>query len=84
MKVYLGSEPIKQIRIKSVEIIDGVDTSNDTIVADALTEGYTAHDAAGNPITGTNPYDKDETEAAIEEQANLIAEIQTALANKIS
>ena len=84
MKVYLGSEPIKQIRLKNIEVVDGTDTRNDTVVADALVEGYTAHNAAGEAITGTNPYDKAETDAIVEEQADLIAQIQAALESKVS
>lgn len=30
----------------------GVDTSKDTVMPDVLLEGYTAHDANGEPITG--------------------------------
>ena len=30
-----------------------IDLTGDTVTADVLLEGYTAHDAAGNPITGT-------------------------------
>ena len=33
----------------------GVDTSQDTVTADAMLEGTTAHDASGEPITGTIP-----------------------------
>lgn len=36
-------------------ITTGVDTSADTVVASALLSGYTAHNAAGDPITGTIP-----------------------------
>lgn len=32
-----------------------IDLTGDTVVADKLIEGYTAHDAAGRPITGTAP-----------------------------
>lgn len=32
-----------------------IDLSGDTVSADKLAEGYTAHDKAGNPITGTMP-----------------------------
>lgn len=30
-----------------------VDLTSDTVTADVLKEGYTAHDKAGNPVTGT-------------------------------
>lgn len=30
-----------------------IDLTNDTVVAEKLVKGYTAHDKAGNPITGT-------------------------------
>ena len=40
--------------IQSVHAIsNGVDTSSDTVTADTLSEGITAHDAAGTKITGT-------------------------------
>lgn len=32
----------------------GVDTSKDTVMPDVLMEGYTAHDANGEPIIGTH------------------------------
>lgn len=40
---------------KVKEINNGVDTSGDTVIADVLVEGYTAHDANKNQITGTLP-----------------------------
>lgn len=40
---------------KILAIETGVDTSGDTVVPSALREGYTAHDAAGQEITGTIP-----------------------------
>ena len=30
-----------------------VDLTADTVTADALRQGYTAHDKGGNPVTGT-------------------------------
>lgn len=33
----------------------GIDTSKDTVTPDALREGFTAHDASGEPIEGTIP-----------------------------
>lgn len=36
-----------------------IDLTSDTITADKLLEGYTAHDKSGAIITGTNTYDSD-------------------------
>lgn len=36
-----------------------IDLTADTITADKLAEGVTAHDKSGAPITGTNTYDSD-------------------------
>ena len=38
------------------------DTSADTITADKLLEGFTAHDKSGAPITGTCTFDSDTSE----------------------
>ena len=38
------------------------DTSADTITADKLLDGYTAHDKSGAPITGTCTFDSDTSE----------------------
>lgn len=61
-----------------------VDLTQDSVTADALVEGKTAHGADGEPITGTNPYAKAETDATVDEQAELIQQIKTALARKES
>lgn len=36
-----------------------MDLTSDTITADKLADGYTAHDASGAQITGTNTFDSD-------------------------
>lgn len=36
-----------------------IDLTGDTITADKLLSGYTAHDQSGAPITGSNTYDSD-------------------------
>ena len=40
-----------------------IDISADTVTADKLASGYTAHDKSGAPITGTNTYDADTSDA---------------------
>ena len=40
-----------------------IDLTQDTITADKLAEGVTAHDKSGAPITGTNTYDADTSDA---------------------
>lgn len=40
-----------------------IDISSDTVVADKLAYGYTAHDKSGAPIEGTNTYDADTSDA---------------------
>lgn len=60
----------------------GTDTSGDTVTPETLVTGYTAHDASGEPITGVNPYELTSTNATVDEQADLIAQIQTALEGK--
>ena len=44
------SKNISKVEINGATLID---ISNDTVVADILAEGYTAHDKTGNIITGT-------------------------------
>lgn len=46
------------------EISTGVDTSADTVAADKMLEGVTAHDASGTAITGTIP-SKSESDVAV-------------------
>lgn len=40
-----------------------IDLTADTITADKLASGITAHDKSGAPITGTNTYDSDTSDA---------------------
>lgn len=47
--------PTSEYGEKILSIETGVDTSGDTVVPSALRDGYTAHDAAGQEITGTIP-----------------------------
>lgn len=46
-----------------------IDLTSDTVTADKLAEGYTAHDKSGAVITGTNTYDSntDDATAAVAE-----------------
>lgn len=40
-----------------------VDLTQDTVTADKLAQGYTAHDRSGEVITGTNTFDADTSDA---------------------
>ena len=40
-----------------------IDLTGDTVTADKLAQGYTAHDKSGAAITGTNTYDADTQDA---------------------
>lgn len=40
-----------------------IDLTGDTITPDKLAEGITAHDKSGSPITGTNTFDSDTSDA---------------------
>lgn len=53
-------------------------------IADDLVIGKELIDSTGNIVTGTNPYEKVATDNAITMEANLIAQIQTALKGKSS
>ena len=59
-----------------------MDLTGDSVVADSLVVGFTAHDKKGDPVNGANPYAKAETDATVGTQASLIQQIKTALADK--
>lgn len=42
-----------------------IDLTGDTVVADKLLKGYTAHDKSGAVITGTNTFDSDTNDATV-------------------
>ena len=54
-----------------------MDVSNDTITAENLAEGLTAHNSNGDQITGTFPVGEVDTQSA------LISQIKSTLANKV-
>lgn len=58
-----------------------IDLTADTVSAIDLVKGITAHGADGEKITGTNPYAKDQTDAVVDTQADLIEQITQAVNN---
>lgn len=59
-----------------------IDLTGDTITADTLLSGITAHGADGEPIIGENPYEKTATNTEVNTQAQLISQIAQALEGK--
>ena len=56
-----------------------IDLTADTVTADKLASGYTAHDKSGTTITGTNTYDADTSDA--DATASEILDTKTAYVN---
>lgn len=61
-----------------------VDLTGDTVVKEALVEGYTAHGADGEVVAGGNPYEKTATDTEVQTQTDLIDQIGAALEGKAS
>lgn len=59
-----------------------LDLTQDNVDAGALVEGYTAHNAAGEPVLGANPYEKTATDSEVNIQAQKIAQLSTILDGK--
>ena len=60
--------------------ITKIDLTGDTIAADKILTGYTAHSSSGAPITGTCDFDSDTTDATA--KAGEILATKTAYVNK--
>ena len=58
-----------------------IDITADTVTADKLAHGITAHDKSGAPITGTNTYDADTSDATA--NASEILSTKTAYVNGV-
>ena len=59
-----------------------VDLTGDSVNADSLVVGHTAHGADGEIVEGANPYELEPTNAEVGTQSDLIAQIQNALVGK--
>ena len=73
--------------VNKVELANGevlVDLTNDTVTAETLAEGVTAHGADGEPITGTMKTATEDLNAVLAEQESLIAELRETLRGKVT
>lgn len=70
-KIIFGSETL-------------IDLTSDTITADKLTSGITAHDKSGATITGTNTYDSDTSDATVAVAEMLIGKTAYARGSEIT
>lgn len=71
---------ISRVDLKNGETL--IDLTKDSVTGDSLVVGHTAHGADGEIIEGTNPYELEPTNAAVNTQTSLISQIKSALANK--
>lgn len=71
---------ISRVDLKNGETL--IDLTEDNVTGDSLVVGHTAHGADGEIIEGTNPYELEPTNTAVNTQTSLISQIKSALANK--
>lgn len=65
-------------RYNSKVVVDGevlIDLTNDTVTADKLSRGVTAHDKSGAVISGTNTYDADTSDGTVSAGEVLYGEV---------
>lgn len=76
-----GYDALAKVTVKAIPS-PYFDTSEVTAGADDVVTGKKIVSASGATINGNNPYEKAATDETVEDQADLIAQIQTALQGK--
>ena len=73
---------LQELLQKANALPEAIDLSQDSVSAETLIEGYTAHDKDGNLIEGVNPYELETTNTTVSQQTDLLGQIKTALEGK--